>query len=147
MSTTVEIRDADRSGNLVVSLMDILSVIEPFGRDLVWAVLELYATGDAVRVGQPIPDLEEAINQAPLVLEWDALKRLAEALDQVIDIAIVGAVDVSRIPRLRLNADLSIGAEFVLQGIDSSVWRVYAQNDEILHRLSSRFNDIAVIRT
>jgi hypothetical protein len=137
MGRIIEIKK-NSEGMLDVDLIDILNVIEPEGAALIWTLFDLEATGD-LGDGNNILDLEQEVRESPtgLCLNWNDLVSLARRLFQVINAILAGsgapiaAADLS---------DVYAHTEIVLEAIDSSLWRVYAQSDAIIEKLKKTFN-------
>jgi hypothetical protein len=64
---------------------------------------------------------------------------------------LVGCVDHAHIPRVDNKDDLDVipkpatlydTAEVVIEAIDTTFWRVYAKDDEVLERIRNHFKDV-----
>ena len=88
---------------LALDLVDLLPLVAPEGRQLVWAILELEGVG-------VLPDdrYRREIEDSPTgaVVSWDELVAIARALKQVIWGIFVGCTEASAIPPLDPDADL-----------------------------------------
>src|SRR5262249_54608679 len=107
MSGAIYIRDENPKGFVCVRLSQILESIQDRGRRLVWSILHIEAVGYPARLGKSVPDLEEEIRRAPkgLVLPWQQLTVVADALTDVIDCVIVACQDMSLVPSYQRGFD------------------------------------------
>lgn len=146
MAGIIEIKDKDAQGGLAVELTHILEVLVPEGCQLLWAILDLEATGD-LGDGKNMLDLEQEVEQSPtgLLMSWDELVSLACAFFQVINTVIVGCKDATAVPKLHPEENLYTSNDIVLEAIDSSLWRVYARDDKVLRRLQRAFRDVKLL--
>lgn len=119
-----------------IELKDLLALMEPEGKSLVWSILDWEAMGD---VSDFWPagalDLEQHIAQSEqgLILSLSDLNKLIQKVDQLVDGVIVAGQTRDQIPRLAPGQELS--SEIVLEAVDSSIWRVSARSSAILHRI------------
>lgn len=140
MTATIEIKADDLSRNLPAGcpneLAYLLGLLAPWGQCLTWAILDLEAIGH-LSDGTNMLDLERQVAESPtgIVLDWDALVALADDFSQMINAVIVGCKDAGSIPQLAPEIDLAASAEIVVEAIDSSLWRVTAQDEQALARL------------
>jgi hypothetical protein len=149
MPSIIEIKDEDNRGSLAVALIDLLDLLKREGHQLTWSILELEATGDPNRLPRDMLDLEQEVEQSPngVIMSWEELVILATAFCEVLNAVIVGCKDATLIPHLQPNADLYTPCEIVLEAIDSTLWRVYARDDQIIQRLQTTFRNVVVIPT
>ncbi len=144
MAGIIEIWDRrpDNPRLLALDLVDLLALVAPEGRQLVWAILELEGEG-------VLPDdrYRQEIEASPTgaVVNWDELVAIAHALKQVIWGVFVGCTDASAVPSLHPDADLYNPSEIVIEAIDSTYWRVYARDDRVLQRLGAAFRDVKMV--
>ena len=140
MTATIEIKADELTRHLPAScpneLAYLLGLLAPRGQRLTWAILDLEAIGH-LSDGTNMLDLERQVAESPtgLVLDWDALVALADDFSQVINATIVGCRHAGSIPPLAPEIDLAASAEIVVEAIDSSLWRVTAQDEQVLARL------------
>ena len=92
-------------------------------------------------------DIEQKIKASEhgLILTWRQLLSLSEGLIETIDCVIVGCKDERLIPKYEPGGDLYTPSEIVLEGIDSSVWQVYAKDETLLKRVQESFKDVSLI--
>ncbi len=145
MAGIIEIKDKNAKRILTVELAHILDSLEPEGHHLSWTILDLEATGD-LGDGKNMLDLEQEIQQSPqgLHLSWDQLISFSRCFFQVINAVIVGGKDSTTVPILQPGGDLYQGSEIVVEAIDSSLWRIYARDEEVLQRFQRTFRDVDV---
>ena len=147
MAGIVEVRDSDSRGFLTVELRDFLQVVEPEGRDLIWSILDLEARSDPDKFKGDLLEVEQQVKQSPqgLIFSWDELVAFANALIEVLDAVIVGCKDKKLIPRLIPGDGVFAQCEIGIEAVDSSLWRVYTRDDELLQRVQTAFHDVAVM--
>jgi hypothetical protein len=140
MPAILEIKDRDDRGILSVALIDILNLVEPIGAGLTWSILDLEATGD-LGDGKNILDLEQEIRDSAtgLVVTWKEIVHLSKKVSQIINATIVGSTDGDSLPKLSDGSSLYTTSEVLLEMIDSSVWRIYVRDKEVLQRLRTAF--------
>ncbi|HET8670694.1 MAG TPA: hypothetical protein VFM05_08740 [Candidatus Saccharimonadales bacterium] len=139
----IEIKDK-HNGFLTVELRDLLPLIEPVGRDLIWSILDLDAMGDPNKLKRNLLEIEEYGRQSPqgYILSWDDLVDLAESLIDIMDAVIVGCRNRSMIPKLEPSSDIYSSCEIVIEAIDSAIWRIHSKHDEFVERLKTSFHDV-----
>jgi hypothetical protein len=119
-----------------IELKDLLALMAPEAKRLVWAILDWQAMGD---VSEFWPagalNLEQYIAQSDhgLILSWSNLNQLIQQIDQLVEGVIVADTSQDQIPQWEPGRELS--CELVLEAVDSSIWRVSARNTAILHRI------------
>ena len=140
MTATIEINANDLNRHLPAGCLNelayLLGLLVPWGQRLTWAILDLEAIGQ-LSDGTNMLDLERQVAESPtdLVLDWDALVALADDFSQVINAVILGCSDAASIPPLGPRIDLAASGEIVVEAIDSSLWRVTAQAEQVLAQL------------
>lgn len=145
MSGIVEVRDRDEQGFLSVELSDVLEILEPHARELIWAVLDLEARSHPNKFKGDLADVEKTIKESPkgLVLTWPELISFAETLIEVLETVIVGCQDRNSIPKLVARDELFDQCEIGIEAFDSSVWRIHAKDEALLVRIRARFRDVS----
>lgn len=138
MSHMIEISDS-QDGLLPTLLKELGSE----GLKLNWALLYLYATGD-LGENKSIIDFENDIEKSPhgFCLSWQELNQLANKLDQVFDILIVGAISTDMIRKYKEDKDLYLNSYIVFELIDGSCWEVYSEDTSFIEKLAARFIDV-----
>jgi hypothetical protein len=125
----------------------ILAQVGPRAPDLVWTFLKLdgYGELDSEAIEQEIYSARQG-----LILSWDALPDFIRRFEQFVWVVLVGCVDRSDIPRVDKD-DLDVipkppelyrEAEIVIEQLDTSWWRVYAKDDDLLERIRHEFRDV-----
>lgn len=145
MANKVEIRD-QQNGVLIVSLVKILNAVASLGQNLGWYILHLQATGD-LGEERSLGKLMDRINQAQEAyqIDWSELVVLANHLDQVIDGVFVGCKDQKPFKKSCEDDELEERCELVIDAFDSSYWRVYAKNSEIIKNLCGVFSEAKLL--
>ncbi len=122
------------SGVVPCQLIDLLHVLPEDAHALTWAILDLEAIGDIRGVWDAgVLDLEAQLHRSPMIFDWQDLVKLANSFEQVINITLVACLDTSDIPAVDFEVDKS-NCEFVLELVDSTVWRIYAKHQDKLQR-------------
>ncbi|MDP9371533.1 MAG: hypothetical protein M3Q65_03565 [Chloroflexota bacterium] len=144
MAGIIEIWDRrpDSPHLLALDLLDLLPLVAPEGRQLVWAILELEGEGVL-----PNDRYRQETEDSPTgaVVSWDELIAIARAVKQVLWGVFVGCTAASVIPRLHPDTDLYSQSEIVIEAIDSTYWRVYARDDRVLQRLGAAFREVKMV--
>jgi hypothetical protein len=148
MTGIVEVQDKDTKGFLTVELGDLLRIIEPRGRNLIWSILDLEARSDPAKFKGDLAAMEQQIKLSPngLIIGWDDLLTLSDALIEVLDGVFVGCKDRDSIPRLIPGDEVFSQCEIGIEAVDSSMWRVYAREDAILDKISAAFREVTLVR-
>ena len=134
----VELRATDSSSVLRPRLRGLLVSIDPWGTSLGWRLLELEARGDITTLGMTMLELENGIGPEGMPVTWEDLRRFAELVEDVTDISLVGGASArvrADSPFERLSAESSI----VIELLDSTVWRVAAQDSAVLDAVRKHF--------
>lgn len=121
-----------------VHLAELLDHVAPTA-DLHWSVLELWAVAQDEHTDVIGLERQAANSETGLEVTEAELRELAGKLAQVIDGIVAGYHGA---PPSRSDRDLRDTASIVIEAIDSTLWRVYAQDSAPLHRLRDRFNDV-----
>ena len=138
MAGVVEIRDTrqespDGPQILAITLADLLKCIAPEGSKLTWTILDLEAAGE-LSDGRNMLDLEDQIEALPngLIVSWEALLDLTQALHQVTNCLLAGVRDPIVLAQIGRGRSLIGICDLVLEAIDSSLWSIYARDDRVL---------------
>ena len=120
-----------------VQLADLLKHVSPWSLD--WSIMQMWAV--ALDDKTDVVALERQASESPhgLGLSSEQLQDLAASLMQVIDGVIVG---YRGRPPAHSDADLRTSAEVVLEAIDSTFWRVYAQDPVVTGQLRRAYSDV-----
>ena len=111
---------------------------------------------DVPRAVSGVPEseaIEQEIHSARqgLILSWDALPDFICRFVQFDWVVLVGCIDRSDIPRVDKDdlvglipkpPELYRDAEIVIELLDTSRWRVYAKDDDLLERIRHEFRDV-----
>jgi hypothetical protein len=144
MPSIIEIRDRDERGFLDVDLNQVLSHLRKEGPSLSWSILYLYAVGD-LGEGFGMLDLEEKIQASPegVTLQWETIFDLSHKFRDIYDLILVGYHD-PHIPKLGpedSRSNLYENCEIVVERDDSSLWRIFARDNDVVDRLRNSFPD------
>lgn len=122
------------SGVVSRQLIDLLHVVPEDAHVLTWAILDLEAIGDIGEVWDAgVVDLETQLHRSAVIFDWQDLVKLANSFEQVINITLVACLNTTDIPSVDFEVDKS-NCEFVLELVDSTVWRIYAKHQDNLQR-------------
>jgi hypothetical protein len=107
----------------------------------------LEARSDPDKFKGNLLEIEHQVRQSSqgLIFTWDELVAFANALIEVLDAVIVGCKDKKSIPRLIPGDGVFGPCEIGIEAFDSSLWRVYARDDEVLQKVQAAFHDVAVV--
>ena len=144
MPGIVEVRDKDPRGFLTVELGDLLEIVEPHGRHLIWSVLDLEARSDPAKFKGDLAAVEREIklSSTGLIMSWADLLVFSDSLIEVLEGLFVGCKDRDSIPKLIPGDEVFSQCEIGIEAVDSSMWRVYAREDAILHKVAKAFRDV-----
>ncbi len=106
-------------------------LVEIDGGDLSWTLLRLEAFGNLGR-DESMLDLESKISESDtgVTVTWKELIRLAQQIDQVINLYLVGH---------RTRAVRQLEANIAIELIDSAVWEIHTRDTELRARLRVMF--------
>lgn len=90
-----------------------------------WSLLYLEARGNLGR-GNSLIDLEKKINKSENGLRVDnsELTELSNNLDEIVDILMIGATDVSELVRYECDATMYQKCECTVEMVDSDYWLI-----------------------
>lgn len=137
------IRILDKHNRVVsVKLLDILDMI-PNGESFHWAILWSDITprkGD----GEFIMNLEQQVNKAEngLSIDWEELKSLTKKIHQEIDLAVIGCSNKENLHRFKNDREMYEQCDIVIEMFDTSYWRVFSKDDDLIERLGKKFKDV-----
>ena len=145
MAEIIEIRD-EEGGVLTANLHQLLEIVGKKGASLVWSILDIEAVGHEEKFQGDLPEMERQAAASPqgLIFKWEELVTLAESLSDVWNLLLVAAHSHESIPRLEYSATDFGHCEIVIECFDSTYWRVYARDDEIIRRLEQSFKDVTI---
>ena len=132
MSAVIELSQTNSTGVLSIALIDLLKVVPVDDYDLVWAILDLEATGDICEIWKAgIVDLETQITHSPIIFKWHDLVKLANSFEQVINITLVACLNAADIPAVDFDIHNS-ACELAFELVDSTVWTIFAKREDRL---------------
>lgn len=136
MSAVIELSQTNSAGVLSINLIDLLQVVPEQDHKLVWAILDLEATGDISEVwAAGIVDLETQVINSPVIFDWQDLVKLSNSFEQVSNLTLVACLNAADIPAVDFDIYNS-DCEFVFELIDSTVWSVFARHEDRLDAFS-----------
>jgi hypothetical protein len=117
------------------------NLLDPIVRtgELHWSVMELWAVARDDDTDVIALERQAAKSATGLQVTADQLWELADRLAQLIDAIVVGYRGA---PPVRSDTDLRESVEIVIEAIDSTLWRVYAQDPAVIDRLRREFDDV-----
>lgn len=144
MPGIIEVRDKDARGFLTVELRDLLRIVEPHGRNLIWSILDLEARSDPAKFKGDLVAVEQEVKLSPkgLIISWADLLVFSAGLVEVLDGLFVGCTDRNSIPGLIPGDDIFSQCEIGIEAFDSTMWRVYAREDALLHKVAEAFREV-----
>jgi hypothetical protein len=137
----------DKKRVVIVTLSDILIEI-PNGKSLYWSILYLEAIG-RLGVGTSMLTFENQINDSEngLIITWDDLSLLSKKFDQVIDVTIIGSKNKSFLQRYENNREMYETCDIVIEMIDSSYWKVFSKDENLIKRLLAKFKQTELLNS
>ncbi|HEV8051908.1 MAG TPA: hypothetical protein VGP47_05390 [Parachlamydiaceae bacterium] len=112
-----------------------------------WSILYLDITGT---LGQewPNPTFEE-INDSKngFPVDWKDLNLLANKIEQVIDITVLGCKNKNNLQRYEVEQEMYETCDIVIQMVDSSYWEVFSNDAQLIDRLTEKFKQTQFLET
>jgi hypothetical protein len=148
---TIEINDTNES-TLSFDMIDILTVLEPFARELDWYFIE-FVPGVFVGATDPEPNVKPWVialyhqierSERAVKVSWETLKNFARNIVQTEMTLLVALKPGEKEPLIPVDVN-STEFEIVLQGVDNSFWAVTTKNDAIIHQLKLRFKNTEIV--
>lgn len=143
---TFGIRILDKVNHVVsVKLQDILEEITD-GEFFYWSILFFDGMGH-LKNGKSIAGFaKEALqSERGILTSWEELNSLADSLEQIFDILIIGCKDVNNIARYQDDKEMYETCDIVINMFDSSFWEVFSKDESLIHRLAAKFKDVKFI--
>ncbi len=146
MAQRIEISDTDSRG-ILVSIHQLLGAIQQVGAKYEWIVFDLEGTAkDDLILGRTMLALEElAASKRGLALSWQQLCQFSNEILQVIDGLFVAHRPGTPEPSRQALATDPGCAELLLHVIDSSVWQVFGQDDQLVEQIARSFRNVHVV--
>ena len=133
--TTLKLAEFDGSGILAIALSDILHVLRGQGEAIQWSLLWFQATGNHdVAVPEAVVS-----TRTGKVLSWKDLLALANRVEGIEDVVLVGTEPGSALATLQDVESGHYNAEVLIECVDSSYWLVSSANDIIIKNFRDRF--------
>lgn len=140
------IKDCDERGILSVKFKEILEDINVFEGNLQLALYELEAS--VVPPGIPgFSNLLEQINNSVngYLISWDKLVKLAEGLNQVVDLVLVGS-NSSKCFVAYENENYWIEQfNICVEMLDGDYWEIYTSNEDLVKNLSEKYRNTEIV--
>lgn len=126
---------------LSVGLKDVLKCIQDPEQNA-WALLWLTAVGNLSP--ESVLSLEQNVNESPqgIVVSWPYLTDLADRLEQVIDIVLIGNRDAQHLHRYADDAEMYAACEYILELVDSSYWLLHSKDKEFMARAKDKLGEV-----
>lgn len=139
----IEISDATDAGVLAFDLVDVLELLPPSAERLRWVIDRL----DARMRGNPPPAtfriLAEAERARRVEVDWSQLRELAAVTLQTIDGRFAGIPRGERQLGRGPRNDTQGSALIVIEAVDSSYWRLTADDSSVLEPFRTAFERVA----
>lgn len=118
-----------------IELYSILKIVEEPCKELDWYIQYIYATGEINEiVGMSMLQFEDKCNNSEygIKITFEKLKALANAIDDIFDILVIGCKRDRKIKRLPENNYYCTNkdCEVLLSREDSTVWELYSIKKE-----------------
>lgn len=140
------IRILDKVNRIVsVELPDILEEI-PHGNLFHWSILCLEAMGH-LGEGKSMPVFEKQIDcsERGQFISWSELNMLSKKFYQIIDVTIIGCKDKNLLHRYESDKEMYETCDIVIEMIDSSYWKLFSKDEQLINRLASKFKEITFL--
>lgn len=130
--------DQQEKGVLTASLRDILTEVKD-GEKLSWRILWLIGVGklEGTTMLAFENKVKESVNGWPF--EWEELLSFSKAVDQIIEVLIIGDSENSSLKRYEDDKTMRENCAYVFELIDSSYWLISSKDEEFLKRVKSKF--------
>lgn len=135
----IEISDLNAHHVLLPTLKDLLFLLPEYRQKLVWSILE----AEVIRKDEGTIIVSELEDK---VYSWAELIHIANDFFQEINITVVGCTDEKLIPRLGIDEDYYAPCEIVIEGIDTSLWSVYAKQDSDLSEMRKTYQKVKIVK-
>lgn len=135
----IEIFDKDSRNTLLPSLKDMLLLLPEHKEELVWSILE----AEVIRKANGTVNVSELEDQ---VYSWTDIIRIADEFFQEINIIVVACKEERLIPRPGEDEDYYSPCEIVIEGVDTTLWRVYARNAQDLEQIRKTYCKVDVVQ-
>lgn len=135
----IEIFDLNSHHVLLPTLKDLLFLLPEHRQKLVWSILE----AEVIRKDEGTIIVSELEGK---VYSWAELLYIANDIFQEINITVVGYADEKPIPRLGIDEDYYASCEIVIEGIDTSLWRIYAKQDSDLSKMRRTYQKVEIVK-
>ena len=85
-----------------------------------------------------IVDLETQVKSSEgFKIDWRSLIDLANQLDQVIEILLIGDKNDNKLMRYSSNEEMYSNCNYTIELIDSSYWIIHSKSDAVLSRMKN----------
>ncbi|MEA2221505.1 MAG: hypothetical protein QOJ35_4131 [Solirubrobacteraceae bacterium] len=124
-----------------VRLGDLLKAVAATD-DLKWSIMEFWGVARDDSIDVVAIEDQAAGSPTGLELSVTQLRELASQMLQVVDGIVVG---YRNDPPTRADADLRASGEVVIEAIDSTFWRIYADDRAIVDAVRDVYDDVRTI--
>ena len=121
----------------LTDLKQILDLIGD-GHNYYWKILWLEATSKDTEIS--IIEFEEKIRDASdgYLINWPDLVQLSDALEQTINILLIGDKEIARLRRYEAEEEMKTICAICIELVDSSYWEVYTNVDSFKEAIKQR---------
>lgn len=131
---------------LTVNLKDILNLLPTKYRTYCWSLFEIEAAG-SLSEERPMPEFENEVLSYPsgMPFSWIELSDFSNKLESIINITIAGNQN-STIKPYEGEHELIQSSEILIEFFDSSYWRIYTADREVLEKIKISFSDTKILK-
>jgi hypothetical protein len=142
----LEIFDLDQDGALLFDLKSFLALLPSEFHRKKWNLFCIEAQGTQGTNGNILEIEERAHKQENgLELTWASLLELVCSLDEIINLELIGSEPEAKEPKRPFDRRGYTGF-VVLEVIDSSLWAVETDLEELLNLIKRTFSDVRSVR-
>ena len=147
MKNYIQIKDSMNKHFLSVTLYDLLTKLEGKFNKYHWSVYELTAIARG-NANLNILQLEKEIAESPtgLHLSWNELLKLANGLEQVINLILVASNKEEDFIRFEDHNRWRNKFFLVIEIIDGDCWEVYSRDSELIKFLSKIYQNVKIVK-
>jgi len=129
------------------SLSDFLKEIHN-GQLLHWSILFLDVFGSlGEEISVPVFEQHIIKSEKGFFITWNDLNELANKIDQLIAIILIGCRDKNLLERFEDSQEMYETCNIVIEMVDSYFWEVFSKDHNLIDRLAAKFKDIEFLET
>lgn len=129
---------------LSVELKDVLDCVTD-GEEYEWSILWLEAIGNTGRKTMVEMETQVKSSKEGFKIDWKSLIDLANQLDQVIEILLIGDKNAHKLKRYSSNEEMYSNCYCTIELIDSSYWIIHSKSNAVLNRMKSNLLGVETI--